>query len=149
MTSLYFSVLKSHRLPGGEAGEQFQRMRQRAQEMGIDAFVLSRARKQDWAQRYDRISALRARGKSWRYEDIVFNKASWLDEMLEYLGLDLPYRHRKALVDKVDIVPQADRPDEHVRQVRPGDSQRKLKPETIEELNGIFATAIREWGYSA
>ncbi len=148
LTSLYFSVLKSHRVPGGEAGEQMMRLREKAQEMGIDWFVLSRARNQDWVERFERISSLRSAGKSWRYEDVVFSKSSWFDEILEYLRLDLPAGVRKAMVERVDIVPESDRPDEHVRQVRPGDHRRKLKPETIEELNDIFGVTLKTWGYS-
>jgi hypothetical protein len=148
LTSLYYSVSKSHRVPGGEAGELLMHDRKVAQGMNVDQFVLTRARNQDWVERFERISSFRAVGKAWRYEDVVFNKSSWFDEILEYLDVDLPPRMRKALIERVDIVPEADRPDEHVRQVRPGDHQRKLKPETIEELNDIFSVALSTWGYS-
>jgi hypothetical protein len=149
LTSLYYSISKSHRVPDGEAGELLMLDRKVAQGMSIDQFVLTRARNQDWVERFERISSFREVGKAWRYEDVVFDKSSWFDEILEYLNVDLPPRVRKALIERVDIVPEADRPDEHVRQVRPGDHQRKLKPETIEELNGIFSVAINTWGYSA
>jgi hypothetical protein len=148
LTSLYYSVTKSHVMPQGEAGKLMKAHRESVSAMAIDDFVLNQARNSDWVQRYRRISSLKHQGKSWCYEDVIFEKSRWFDEILDYLELDLPARLRTELVKREDIVPASERPENHVRQVAPGDHRRKLKPETIEELNALFAGPLAEWGHT-
>lgn len=146
MTSLYFSTQKSHRVPTGEAGKIMEKLRATAQVQDIDEFVLARATPQ-LAARFSRLGAIRNLGVSWRYEDIVFEKARWLDEILSYLDIDLPADSRKEFVAAEDIKPENENVDQHIRQVSPGDHKRKLRPETIEKLNVIFKDTLETWNY--
>jgi hypothetical protein len=147
LTSLYFSITKSHVIPPGEAGREMQTLRDRSAVQTIDHFVLTQARDVDWVERYRRLDSLRSRGKAWRYEDVVYDKARWLDDILACLALDLPASHRRELVRQEDVVPASERPTEHVRQVAPGDHKRKLRNETIKKLGAIFAETLDAWGY--
>jgi len=147
LTSLYYSVAISHRLPHGEAGREMKAFRDSILNTAIDDFVLKQARMATWVERLDRLSGMKDRGKTWRYEDVIFDKARWLDEMLAYLNLDVPRGRRRHIIQREDVVPTADRPGQHVRQVTPGDHRRKLKPETIDELNSLFKKFINLWNY--
>ncbi|HEX6828842.1 MAG TPA: hypothetical protein VF104_07670, partial [Burkholderiales bacterium] len=51
MTSLYFSVQKSHRMPVGEAGVAMAENRELALRQDIDQFILRAARKGVWVAR--------------------------------------------------------------------------------------------------
>jgi len=148
LTSYYYSVAQSHSVPQGESGKKLQTLRNRAQKTEIDDFVLEQARHGNWMDNFRGVSPFRQLGKAWRYEDVIFNKSSWLDEILLFLELDLPDQYRKDIIEREDIIPDTDRPHEHVRQVVPGDHRRKLKPSTIEELTDMFGQFIDAWGYS-
>ena len=148
LTSLYFSLQKSHRIPVGEAGAVMTEHKERVLTEHIDQFVSRMARKGQWLRRFTRLGELKDLGVSWRYEDIVFDKARWLDEILDYLEIDLPAESRHQFVSAEDIRPDQEDADKHIRQVTPGDHKRKLKAETIAELNAIFSDTLRVWGYS-
>lgn len=148
LTSLYFAQQKSHGIPAGEAGIAMAKEREFVQREQIDEFVLRQARQGNWVKRYDRLTELARFGVSWRYEDVVFDKARWLDEMLAYLDVSLPKDVRRRIVEAEDVVPASEDASRHVRQVSPGDHRRKLKPETIAELDRIFADVLADWEYA-
>lgn len=147
LTSLYFSQQKSHRIPTGEWGLAMAEDRAKALSEEIDEFVLRQARDGLWAERFSRLGGLKGQGISWRYEDIVFDKARWLDEILHHLDVDLPASSREEFVSAEDVRPNQENAESHIRQVTPGDHRRKLKAETIDELNGIFASTLKAWDY--
>jgi hypothetical protein len=147
LTSLYYSVKKSHRVPVGEAGTRMENARAQALAMGVDEFILFTVRQNQWSTRFARLGEIRNMGKAWRYEDVVFDKARWLDEILAYLDMDLPASIRAEIVSAEDIRPDQENAESHIRQVAPGDHKRKLKAETIEELNRVFRSTFDAWGY--
>lgn len=147
LTSLYFSVQRSHRIPAGEAGVILERQRAWALSESIDDYVLHHARHRHWRARFARLNQIKGLGRSWRYEDVVFAKGPWLDAILDYLQVDLPRCDRDEIVLAEDLRPEREDPDSHVRQVAPGDHRRKLRPETIEELSRLFADTLAVWGY--
>jgi hypothetical protein len=58
-------------------------------------------------------------------------------------------RSREAIAAAHDIIPQTERPDQHIRQAHPGDYRRKLKPETIAALNAVLGRFFLTFGYAA
>ncbi len=147
LTSLYFSQKKSHRVPVGEGGAFMEKLREQTQREDVDEFALRVARRGPWAARFARITEIRSLGASWRYEDVVFEKARWLDEILAYLEIDLPKASRDEFVRAEDIRPDHEDADKHIRQVTPGDHKRKLRADTIDELNHIFCDTLEALGY--
>lgn len=147
LTSLYYSVAGSHVIPPGEEGQRMLAWRAQVQAMGIDDFVRQEASKPTRQQFFSRLAQVRHLGKAWRYEDVVFDKGRWLDEILAYLEVDLPRLARREIVTAEEIRPAAEDPARHVRQVTPGDHRRKLIPETIAVLDDIFGNVLDDWGY--
>ena len=61
---------------------------------------------------------------------------------------EVPTRPLRAQVAaRHDIVPKGENEDQHIRRVRPGDHLDKLRPDTIEQLNEIFAPFLDHYGY--
>jgi hypothetical protein len=151
LTSLYFSVAHSHRPPGdrigGEMAEQFHKRRQEVSRMGIDAFALANA--SAIVGQYRTIGAKLAGidHKLYRYEDVVFDKLGFVQDMLAYLRLAV----RPAIVNRVvaanDIRPDVEDVARHIRKVSPGDHREKLRPQTVAQLDGIFAEILRRYAY--
>ena len=86
--------------------------------------------------------------KLYRYEDIIFDKLAWANDMLAYLGLAAPAAVVERLVAQNDLRPPVEEITQHVRKVVPGDHREKLKTETIAELNTRLAPILEKYGYS-
>lgn len=151
VTSQYFSEAYSHVPPGASASDellrQFEARRAKALAEPIDDYAVRRAG--DLSRAFDRTREKLAAidHKVYRYEDVVFAKRAWVDDMLAYLGL----AGREALVARVvaqnDVVPNEEDASAHIRRVAPGDHREKLKPETIARLDEIFAPLYAAYGY--
>lgn len=152
MTSLYFSHAFSHRPPGGEedgaARQQFEKQRAEAQATSIDDYVLERHKRIVNLYRQMKRKLARISHKTYRYEDVIFEKTSWLKDIVKTLGLRVGEDWIDANVARFDVVPQQENPDKHIRRVTPGDFQDKLKPETIAKLDDAFAEIYRDHGYA-
>jgi hypothetical protein len=83
----------------------------------------------------------------YRYEDVIFDKLTWTQDMLDYLKFDVPARLVEAVVARNDIVPDDEAPLEHIRHVTPGDHRHKLQPQTIAALNEVFGGVLERFGY--
>jgi len=151
VVSLYFSLAHSHTKPGQAASDSllktFNERRQQAQEQDIDSFVLSKTRA---VQNYFASIERNLDGidhKCWRYEDIIFDKERWTNEMLDYLELSVPQKMVRTIVARNDIKPSTEASTEHIRKVTPGDHKDKLNSGTIEKLNQALAPILRRYGY--
>ena len=156
--SLYFSMMKSHVLPQDDDGAddgaraEFERARANVAAVPIDTWVIHAAPIQ-----YTRMfEGYLAQGFLWRpnvatyrYEDVIFDKRGWLEDICAWFGWDVPAARRDAIADRFDLRPDAERPDQHVRQVVPGNHRTHLAPETIARLNGLFGEYLRLYGYAA
>lgn len=151
LTSLYFSHAFSHRPPGGEedgrARQQFEKQRAEAQALPIDAFALDRHRRIVSVYRQVGKKLARVGHKTYRYEDVIFDKSNWLKDIIKTLGLSVGEDWVDANIARFDVVPKDEHPDKHIRRVTPGDFKEKLKPETIAKLDRAFADIYREYGY--
>lgn len=155
VVSHYFSVRSSHPAPGSKGGlatgmKEMPR-RDMAQTTPIDEFVIISSKPyRRYLRRYRKL--LKEHGdtiKVYRYEDVIFEKRKWIADMCEWFGWDVPEKKIRALADKNDIIPKAENEAQHIRQATPGDHTRKLKPETIAELNELFAKELAYFGYDS
>lgn len=146
LVSHYFSMKKSHAIPKGEMGERLLKQRQNMQLLEIDEYVLDKAKSfYNIFQSYNKISNSLLR--VFRYEDIVFSKAAWIEDILRFLDLNLEREKIEEIAAKHDIFPKEEKPNSHIRKVAPGDHKDKLKPETIASLNNIFEPFMVKYGY--
>lgn len=159
--SLYFSMMKSHVLPdaqGGDANglggarEEFERARANVAAVPIDAWATHAA-----VVQYTRMfEGYLAQGFLWRpnvatyrYEDVIFAKRAWLADICDWFEWDVPAAARNAVADRFDLRPDAERPDQHVRQVTPGNYQKHLSEDTVARLTAAFGEYLRLYGYDA
>jgi hypothetical protein len=82
-----------------------------------------------------------------KYEDMVENFDAWLDQLIEFLGMDI----RREFIDQIkaetDFKVSKEDIRKHKRQVTPGDHKRKLKPETIDLLDSKTGEIRKRLGY--
>lgn len=152
ITSLYFSLLYSHRLPEGNKGDarsQMEGARQALSKVQIDRFAV------DAIRTYLKLfEAYVAQGFVWRpnvaiyrYEDVIFNKPEWVADFCEWYGWNIPERERLKVAAEFDEIPSAERPQEHVRQVTPGNYKRHLSAETEQAITSALAEYMELFGY--
>lgn len=149
LTSHYFSMLKSHIVPKGEKGKAMQKRRKNLANVSIDDFMNNQIRAGFWHERLSRLTELTRHpaSKFWRYEDVVFEKYQWLDEILDHLQMSLPLESKESIILKRDIRPAKEDINKHIRKVTPGDHRDKLKASTIKNLNSYFSELLKFWGY--
>lgn len=147
LVSLYFSVVKSHAVTVGEAGKRLLQEREAAAKIDIDEYVMQNmeyfvARFRVYQQLED------DRLRLYRYEDVVFEKYQWIQDILEFLELELDQEKIREIAQSYDIFPTQENPAAHTRKVTPGDYKQKLKPSTIAILNQQFDEILNHYGYS-
>lgn len=152
LSSLYFSEAVSHRPPGTAQGDEavrrFEANREAARAETIDQFV--RRRTPGIAAEYRSTLEVvgRVEHRLYRYEDVVGAKLDWTNDMVAYLGLEVPRPLVESVVARNDVIPTAEDPTQHVRRVAPGDHREKFTPETIAWLDGQFADVLARFGYA-
>jgi len=151
VVSQFFSQAFSHRPPGGTVGgeaiRKFEERRREIVKKNINKYVLEIA---DTVSRSyaTTVKKLEAVGhKTWRYEDIIFEKQRWVEEMLDYLDLNVPDAMVKRVVGRHDLLPDAEEIHKHVRKVTPGDHRNKLSEGTIAKLNSVFSEILGRFDY--
>lgn len=151
LTSQYFSVAISHPPPGSsfsaDRKRAFDAKRARTRDMSIDDYVLKMS--SNVAKSFERtLSKLSAIDhKMYNYENVVFKKTSWINDIANYLDLDIRADTVEEIVRQVNVVPQEENTAKHIRKVTPGDHKDKLQPATIDKLNKTFAEIFRTLGY--
>jgi hypothetical protein len=150
LTSLYFSVAFSHVTPSGAESVRraFLKHRDKVRQMGVDAYVLASAeqRLQIYAD-YCREVLGRPNVLLLKYEDMVRDFRPWLEQIVAYWGLPTNTPTIAQLIKEADFTVSREDPNSHKRQVQPGDHKRKLKSETIDRLNEMFAEILDTLGY--
>jgi hypothetical protein len=155
IVSKYYSDTKSHTVKGNaynkKASDDFLNMRKTQQTLNIDEaagtyidFYLSQ---------FDAIERLIQRSapgsvKLYRYEDVIFNKREWILDMAAFMGWQISPVQLEKLLSRVDILPDAENQNQHIRQVRPGNYKQKLRPETQETLTRAFAGVLTRYRYT-
>jgi hypothetical protein len=149
MVSLYYSVRNSHPLPGeGDLRDQIERTRKAAKSMTIDDYVTGDAG--DWMAANIENLANKVIGDGClclRYEDMVYRKRDLADHINSHFTMSVFVPDADAAADRQDVFPARERVAQHIRQVKPGNFRKKLKPATIKRLNAMFAESIQRHLY--
>lgn len=152
LVSYYYSMGYSHTIPpeDGNKYAAFMQRRQKVQETSIDDFVLEDA---------DRILGIYQSYEPWladqntslyitKYEDMVKDFAPWLSGLLNYCEFDISRDLWKALITENEMKkPSKENLNSHIRKGVSGDYKEKLKPETIEVLNGKLQEMLTTLDY--
>jgi len=160
MTSLYFSLLGSHRIPKADetakgenepagAAERMLKARARLQTTDINTF----ARRS--VNTYLKIfEGYVAQGFAWRqnvaiyrYEDVIFAKEEWVRDICEWYRWDIDPARQREVAAMFDERPTQERPLEHVRQVTPGNWRAHLTEATSAVIVEALAEYMRLFGY--
>ncbi|MEM1432613.1 MAG: sulfotransferase domain-containing protein [Pseudomonadota bacterium] len=147
LVSLYHSTVSSHAIP--ERHREMQRARTRAQQQTIDQFVLNNTKNLMDSFRQYQERLIDEATVIYRYEDVIYDKAAWLGDMLSRLELKLDRSLLNRVASRFDIFPKVEIASEHIRQVTPGDHQIKLKPDTIHALNSRLGDFMASYGYAS
>jgi hypothetical protein len=153
ITSLYFSMRYSHSLPPPSANagdrEELLSARSRLEHVDIDAFALESA--YDYVRKFEGYIAQgfhwRTNVATYRYEDVIFKKRMWIDHLCSWFGWDVPSDFKDGVAAQFDIVVEGERPDQHIRQVKPGNHRSHLRKETIDAIHEVLAGPLRMYGY--
>jgi len=150
LVSLYFSMKYSHVVPDVEEGEHpIRKQRAVLNNTDINQAVLNMAHAY---RKYfkDYLEHLPTKTtRVYRYEDVVFKKKEWIEDMLDFLGLTLPASKISAIADKYDIRPDREDPQKHVRQVTPGNYKSHLSKATVEKLDDLFGPIMHYFYYDS
>ena len=151
VVSHYFSVRDSHPHPARD-GALRQRMiedRERARATPIDDWVI-----ENQGAAIESLASYIAQGflrrpnvAIYRYEDVIYRKRAWADELLAWYGWKIPSVIVDRIVGEFDVFPKRVAADQHVRQVHPGNHRTILKPATREKLDVCFGHLLRVFGY--
>lgn len=149
LVSLYFSIKYSHSIPKsqGSASRGLQSQREYAAEVDIDEFVIERAPYYRGLFAQFRSKLPETLLKTYRYEDVIFDKPRWLADMVEFLELPLEADQVSAIAARHDILPDQEKPSDHIRQVTPGNYRKHLTEQTIAQLGDMLGKTLDANGY--
>jgi hypothetical protein len=160
VTSLYFSLLNSHKIPKEDAlakrdeapagaAERMLDMRKKLQNTDVNVFARQALRS------YTRIfEGYVAQGFAWRpnvaiyrYEDVIFAKEDWVRDICEWYGWDIDPVRQRQVAAMFDERPTEERPLQHVRQVTPGNYRAHLTEATSAAIEDALSEYMRLFGY--
>jgi sulfotransferase family protein len=151
LVSHYFSMRSSHPDPGKALTTSRKALprRDKALVMSVDEYALDLANY--YARQLSRyIDVFEKHPQNFtvfRYEDVIFEKRTWVADICKALDWDVSERVRNKIADKNDVVPRSENEAKHIRQVTPGDGMRKLQPATIDKLGALFREQLSYFGY--
>jgi len=145
LVSLYFSIMKSHIIPAGN--ESLRRAREQIPKVSIDEFVLQRAQGYVSTFRRYRNKLRDTNHLVFRYEDVIYEKADWLADMVSFTGLPTRPRDIRRIAKHHDKRPEQENVSSHIRQVHPGNFRKKLSEATIRELSDATAEFLDAFDY--
>jgi len=151
ITSSYFSMAASHRLPDDpEKKKAFLEQRSKAAETKIDDYASAAV-----SGYVERLKILQEIVDSHgdflllKYEDMVEDTPKWLNDVATFVDQDITPALREQIKRFINFnVPNEDA-NRHKRQVKPGDHLRKLQPDTIAAMNAKFGDLLDTFGYAA
>jgi len=149
ITSAYYSYLISHKIPENpEKKQQFLSRRKKIEKMSIDAFAAAHAH--EYQQRLSVLIDLLSKHDDMlllKYEDMVEQTEGWLQQLSSFIGQPIKGKVGDAIHAKADFKVEKEDPNNHRRQITPGDYIRKLRAETIDALNVRMAEQMLFFGY--
>ncbi len=150
ITSAYFSFAKSHKPPSDPARlKEFEVRREKIKNTSIDQYALSQVGSyctrlnilRNIIEQHDDILVL-------KYEDMVEKTEDWLHQIALFTDQPLTPELRSALGSNIDFSVAKEDVSSHKRQVSPGDHLRKLKPETIAQMNEKMKAELAAFNYN-
>lgn len=153
IVSSYYS-LYSHVTPlleGKKALRTRMKRRKKESEQTVDEFVINRLNKKtrflpEYKEYYKGLIG-KPNVLFLKYEDMVENFDAWLDQLIEFLGMDISKEFIDQIKVEVDFNVSKEDIYKHKRQVTPGDYKRKLKPGTIDVLDSKTREVRKLFGY--
>lgn len=148
LVSQFFSFGRSHTIPEeGTARALVLGNRQEASSMSIDDYALAKLQfiDENWSAYHRRLNPLTTR--VYRYEDVIFRKEEWLEDIVDYLKLPHDADAIREIAKAHDILPKVEDPDAHIRQVRPGNFRAHLAPATIDRLGRELGSYLQAYQY--
>jgi len=82
-----------------------------------------------------------------RYEDVFFDKETFLGEIFDHFGLSVGGNIIRNVARAHDIRPAQEDETQHIRKGTPGDHREKLLPQTIARLNELLRDVGGFYGY--
>lgn len=148
LSSEYFSNAYTHSLPAeGEARDQMIAERESALAASIEEFARTNAARFRQTM-VEYLPLLTHPGfRIYRYEQAIMDKAWFLRDAADFLGLPLEDREIGLILGWADVRPEAERPDQFIRRVTPGDHKAKFSPALIAHLDALFAEELAAFGY--
>jgi hypothetical protein len=160
ITSLYFSLLGSHRIPKADetakgenepAGAAERMLKARARLRTTDINTFARRSVNTYLKIFE---GYVAQGFAWRpnvavyrYEDVIFAKEDWIRDICEWYEWDIATSRQRQVAAMFDERPTQERPMEHIRQVTPGNHLDHLTDATSAVIVEALAEYMRIFGY--
>ncbi|MEQ9301131.1 MAG: sulfotransferase domain-containing protein [Cyclobacteriaceae bacterium] len=145
LVSLYFSNYFSHVVPKeGEARQAFIRLRTESI-TSIDSFVLQKAESLLSEYKVYLQQIAQPLWKIYKYEDIIYQKRTWVEDLAQYLDLEMNDDLLRNILRNYDIFPAVEDQNSHIRQVHPGNFKKHLKHETISNLDYKFHDILKSF----
>ena len=148
LVSQYFSFSRSHQEPeSGYASANFSLTRKKAQRLLIDNYAIDQNDWiiSNWRAYHEHLDPMTTR--VYRYEDVIFRKVEWLSDILNFFDLPCDEKIIESIVAQNDILPKNEDPNQHIRQVRPGNYKKHLSQGTCEQLNALFFDFLDRYSY--
>lgn len=82
-----------------------------------------------------------------RYEDVFFDKETFLAEIFDHFGIPVDADIIRDVARAHDIRPEEEDETQHIRKGTPGDHREKLLPQTIAQLNDTLRDVGEFYGY--
>ncbi|ODA68659.1 Sulfotransferase domain protein [Methyloligella halotolerans] len=152
LVSNYYSMRESHSQPGKngvlKSAKTELSKRNLAKSLDIDDYVREVAPLfLEQLELYRDELCARHDVKIYRYEDVIYDKPSWVADLARHFGWDIPGDVLRQIAARNDVIPDEEQTGKHVRQVHPGNFERKLQPPTIDYLTGYFQNVMADFGY--
>lgn len=148
LVSEYFSNAYSHSLPtDGLDTSVVERERGRALESGCEEYVLKRVQYLNRTIAGYRALIGTPPVKIMRYEDVIFDKPTWIRDIAAYFGWRVSDRLVDNIIGWADLRPDAENPHAFVRRVAPGDYLDKLSADAIAQVNEQLSDIWTDLGY--
>jgi hypothetical protein len=152
LTSGFFSMGHSHRMPPtmSDKHAQFRELRSHARGTSIDHYVICESPhvKANYQRYIDRLLEPGYEVALLKYEDMILDFPKWLNQLEIACEFETSSRLRERLVNEAQrAASRKERIDSHARQRIPGDHRRKLRAETVSELNERFADILDRLEY--
>ena len=146
LVSLYYSFGFSHPFSPNKAIHTHQiERRERIQKMTLDEYVLSEAPNLKW--KLDQIDRLRHKLPDHlyiRYEEMIHNFDLFFKTLSDFTGIEQNLYEEMYQETRPTICEDV---SQHKRSGKTEAFREKLKPETIKELNHIFAPTLKKFEY--